>query len=135
MLIDRPAVPPAGYLRRSLRGSSAINHKVGEAAMGHLSGTRGTRKLSSTLLALIALSALLATWAPVPSVSVGAAPAWASGSPDETLNPKDNPKSAVAPTTTYVDSAKSAASPITTSKITWQSYLLMAWKYLAVSRF
>ena len=103
--------------------------------MGHLSGTRGTKKLSSTLLVLIALSALLATWAPVPSVSVGAAPAWASGSPDETLNPKDSPKSATTPTTTYAASAKSSASPITTSKITWQSYLLMAWKYLAVSRF
>ena len=103
--------------------------------MGHLSGTRGTKKLSSTLLALIALSALLATWAPVPSVSVGAAPAWASGSPDETLNPKDGPRGATAPTTTYVSSTKSAASPITTSKITWQSYLMMAWKYLAVSRF
>jgi hypothetical protein len=24
---------------------------------------------------------------------------------------------------------------MTTSKITWKSYLLMAWKYLAVSRF
>ena len=89
--------------------------------MGLLSGTRGTKKLSSTLLALIALSLLLATWAPVPSFSAGVAPAWASGSPDETLNPKDPPKSATA--------------PITTSKITWQSYLLMAWKYLAVSRF
>ena len=135
MLIDRPAVPPVGYLRRSLRGSSGINHKVGDAAMGLLSGTRGTKKLSSTLLALIVLSALLATWAPAPSISIGAAPAWASGSPDETLNPKDTPKSASVPTTTYVASTKSATAPITTSKITWQSYLLMAWKYLAVSRF
>ena len=135
MLIDRPAVPPVGYLRRSLRGISGITHKVGEAAMGHLSETRGTKKLSSTLLALIALSALLATWAPVPSVSVGAAPAWASGSPDETLNPQTGPKSAPVPTTTYVASTKSATAPITTSKYTWKSYLLMAWKYLAVSRF
>jgi hypothetical protein len=103
--------------------------------MGHLSRTRGTKKLSSTLLALITLSALLATWAPVPSYSVGASPAWASGSPDETLNPKDTPKSAMTPTTTYEASTKSATTPITTSKITWQSYLLMAWKYLAVSRF
>lgn len=103
--------------------------------MGHLSGTRGTKKLSSTLLALIALSALLATWAPVPSVSVGASPAWASGSPDETLNPKDGPKSAPAPTTTYVASTTSVTAPITTSQFTWKSYLLMAWKYLAVSRF
>ena len=103
--------------------------------MGLLSGTRGTKKLSSTLLALIVLSALLATWAPAPSISIGAVPAWASGSPDETLNPKDTPKSASVPTTTYVASTKSATAPITTSKITWQSYLLMAWKYLAVSRF
>ena len=103
--------------------------------MGLLSGTRGIKKLSSTLLALIALSALLATWAPVPSAPVGAATAWASGSPDETLNPQNGPKSAPAPTTTYAASAKSATTPITTSKFTWKDYLLLTWKYLAVSRF
>lgn len=103
--------------------------------MGLLSRTRGTKKLSSTLLALVALSLLLATWAPVPSVHAGVAPAYASGSPDETLNPKDPPKSAPVPTTTYVASTKSATTPIATSKFTWKSYLLMAWKYLAVSRF
>ena len=103
--------------------------------MGLLSGSHGTKKLSSTLLALIALSGLLATWAPVPSAPVGAATAWASGSPDETLNPKDSPKSAPAPTTTYAASAKSATTPTTTSKFTWIDYLSLTWKYLAVSRF
>lgn len=101
--------------------------------MGLLSGTRGTKKLSSTLFALIALSALLATWAPVPSVHAGVAPAYASGSPDETLNPQNGPKSHSVPTTTYV--ASTNATPNTTSNFTWKSYLLMAWKYLAVSRF
>lgn len=103
--------------------------------MGLLSGSQRTKKLSSTLLALIALSALLATWAPVPSAPFGAATAWASGSPDETLNPQNGPKSAPAPTMTYAASAKSATTPITTSKFTWKDYLLLTWKYLAVSRF
>lgn len=103
--------------------------------MGLLSGSHGTKKLSSTLLALIALSALLATWAPVPSAPFGAATAWASGSPDETLNPQNGPKSAPAPTMTYAASANSATTPITTSKFTWKDYLLLTWKYLAVSRF
>jgi hypothetical protein len=103
--------------------------------MGLLSGSHGTKKLSSTLFALIALSALLAVWAPVPSAPFGAATAWASGSPDETLNPKDTPKSTQAPTTTYDASAMSATTPTTTSTITWMDYLLLTWKYLAVSRF
>ena len=103
--------------------------------MGLLSGSHGTKKLSSTLLALIALSALLAIWAPVPSAPFGAATAWASGSPDETLNPQNGPKSAPAPTMTYAASANSATTPITTSKFTWKDYLLLTWKYLAVSRF
>lgn len=103
--------------------------------MGLLSGSQRTKKLSSTLLALIALSALLATWAPVPSAPFGAATAWASGSPDETLNPQNGPKSAPAPTITYAASANSATTPITTSKFTWKDYLLLTWKYLAVSRF
>lgn len=103
--------------------------------MGLLSGSHGTKKQSSTLLALVALSVLLAVWAPVPSAPFGAATAWASGSPDETLNPKDTPKSTQAPTTTYDASAMSATTPTTTSTITWMDYLLLTWKYLAVSRF
>lgn len=104
--------------------------------MGLLSGSHGTKKLSSTLLALIALSALLAIWAPVPSAPFGAATAWASGSPDETLNPQNGPKSAPAPTMTYAASAGNATTTTTTtSKFTWKDYLLLTWKYLAVSRF
>ena len=100
--------------------------------MGLLSGTRGTRKLSSILFTLIVLSALLAMWAPVSLGPIGAATAWATGSPDETLNPQNTPKSTQAPTTTY-DLATSGST--TTATLTWTDYLLLVWKNLAVSRF
>ena len=101
--------------------------------MGLLSGPRGTRKLSSILFTLIVLSALLAIWAPVSVGPIGATTAWATGSPDETLNPQNTPKSTQAPTTTYDLSTVTATTTTTTH--TWKDYLLLVWKNLAVSRF
>lgn len=103
--------------------------------MGLLSGTRGTKKLSSILFALLALTALLAMWAPVSTGPIGAAPAWASGSPDETLNPQPTPKSTQAPTTTYSASSTTLTTTSTTTTLSWKDYLLLVWKSLAVSRF
>ena len=132
MLIDdRPSLrPDHEEPRRELRDT----FQEGDAAMGLLSGTRGTQKLSSILFALLALIALLAMWAPVSTGPIGAAPAWASGSPDETLNPQPTPKSTQAPQTTY-DASSATLTTTSTTTLSWKDYLLLVWKNLAVSRF
>ena len=103
--------------------------------MGLLSGTRGIKNLSFVLLALFALTGLLATLAPVSTGPIGATTAWATGSPDETLGPGSTPKATQAPSTTYDQASGLATTTTTKPTYTWTDYLLLTWKYLTVTRF